>query len=45
MVDMPYNQTKANYKHLIYMNKYDLALNDRQLLICYKTETKRLINI
>ena len=38
MVDMPSNPIKTYHIYLIYMYKEDLALNNLQWLICYKTK-------
>ena len=42
---MPQNPTKPNPKYLIYMFKKDLALNNRQQLICHKTQPNQIIYI
>ena len=41
MVDMSYNPTKQNHIYLIYMFKDDLALNNLQWLICYKSNQSK----
>ena len=43
MVDMPLNPTKPNHIYLIYMYKEDLALNNLQWLICYKTQPNGIL--
>ena len=35
---MPQNPTKPNHIYLIYMYEEDLALDDQQYLICYKSQ-------
>ena len=40
MVDMPLDPTQTNPIYLTYMYKKDLALNNLQWLICYKTQPK-----
>ena len=42
---MPENLTQPNYLYLIYGNKEDLALNNRQWLICHKKQPKQIIYI
>ena len=41
MVDMLENQSKANHINLIYMYKYDLAIDNQQWLICHKTKLRQ----
>ena len=45
MVEMPYNQTKANRIYLIYMYKEDLALNNLQWLIGHTSQPNEIIYI
>ena len=45
MVDMPKNLTKLNSTNIIYMYKKDLVLNNRQWLICHKTQPNQILYI
>ena len=44
MLDMPLNPTKPNYIYLIYMYEKDLALNNQETLVCYKTQSNRILS-